>query len=62
MVEKYNYKLNVRDVITSILQAALILVLPENAIKYLYLVTKGIIQPKKITIPFFGRTISISSV
>jgi len=62
MVEKYNYKLNVRDVITSIVQAALILVLPESAIKYLYLVTKGIIQPKKITIPFFGRTISISSV
>lgn len=50
MILHYGYKPNIKDVETSILQAALLLLLPEKATKNLYLVSKGIIKLKIPTI------------
>lgn len=63
MITSFNYKPSVRDVILNIAQGILILSLPESFIKNLYLVTKGIIKPKTLSIPpILSRLIVRSSV
>lgn len=60
MVFSFNYQPSVRDIAVSLIQAALLLLLPEEIVKNIYLITKGISKPK-ISLPVIKRfTTSLS--
>ena len=46
MVLKYGYSPSIKQVATTIAQLAITVILPEKAIKTLYLLTKGIVKPE----------------
>ncbi len=61
MVSNFNYRPSFKDILINIAQTSILLILPENMSKNLYLVTKGIIKPKKLNFSFLQRLILSSS-
>ncbi|MEM4271433.1 MAG: hypothetical protein QXO70_05075, partial [Candidatus Pacearchaeota archaeon] len=51
MFRFYNYHPTVKDIFTSFVQSVLLFTLPERVTKDLYLISKGIIKIKDLTLP-----------
>lgn len=60
MVLNFNYKPSIKDLCINIAQGVILLLLPETAIKHLYMVISGIIRPKRIDMRLFERLITPS--
>jgi glycosyltransferase involved in cell wall biosynthesis len=55
MAFEEGYRLTAKDIFINIAQSLILLTLPEKYIKELYMLSRGITKPKKITLPFIGR-------
>lgn len=61
MVQSFNYRPTPKDIAINLVQAIVLLTLPESVVKKLYLVAKGIIKPEESKLPLFQTLVRFNA-